>query len=269
MLLRTLSLLVVLTVTASAQAQLSGSFQQNPGIAGGPVTLEVSATAPISLTSGCGLNAVRAGSPTGPIVFQPFICPRILITVVPGGAARVLWDSSGARGGVAATPGLYFIEVSGRDASGTLVTAHFPIRLDDPTLPVQPEPTLTASVSGSASPNPSAALGGQVDLTITDPSAPGGIFFLAASSTTNTGASLGSQFLALDQDAIFGLTFPTVLAPQVFQNFVGALDAGGRGGGSIVVPPAILPQGFPLAVQGAVITPVGGLLTNPVSLRAI
>lgn len=263
--------ILVLSTSVFGQAPflLSGNFDQNPAVAGSRVSLNVSATVPVVLVSGCGITAVRLGSPTGTLVLNPATqglgCPRILQMTGPGQTAQVVWtgtDSAGRPVG----PGTYWLEVTARDMSGNIGVGHFPIRLDDPVgTPQADGPTLTAFVPGTRAPSLPAIGGGRIDLTITAPWAGSSAYFLACSSTTNTGFAVGSDFVALDLDLIFSLTFPTVIDPRLFQNFIGVLN-GGRGAAAIQVPPAVLPAGFPLAVQGIVFDGSGGALTNPITI---
>lgn len=265
--MRSLIALVVLSSTLVAQPTLlSGSFDQNPVAPGSTAMLRVSATAQVGLFTGCGLNAVRAGSPTGPIVFQPFICPLIFLSTGPGATVLVRVPTSDGRGNNFPA-GTYFVEVGGTDNNGRRSISHFPFRIDDPAATPQANgPVLTGNVAGTTGPNPTAATGGTIDLTVSAPWAPGSVYFLACSSTTNVGIPVGSDFIALDPDLVFSLNFPTVLVPSVFQGFLGAIGPAGTASAAIVVPPAVLPQGFPLAVQGVVIDASGGAITNPVSI---
>jgi len=246
-------LVIALGAGLGAQQILSGETSPNPAPLGSTISLTVQASIPVYLQSGCGLNAVHQGSPGGPIVYQPFICPAIIIPVGPGSPYTIQWQP-----GSNVTPGTYYIEVGYRDqATFTLQPpAFFPVRIDGPAAPGGPVLATTGPVM----------LGGTVSFTIDEPSAPNDLYVLAAAFSTNQGQPLGPLgHLALDQDILWNLSFP-VPHPALFQNFQGILDGNGHTGAPQMFIPAVPALQYTnIAFHGAVFTGGTVLLTNPIS----
>jgi len=244
----------LMMATAAAQsASLSCQVSPNPVTPGGAMTFAVQATVPGYLASGCGINEIRQGTPTGPIVWQPFLCPLILIPVGPGGFYGVNFQASGMAGPLA--PGTYYAIINWSGGGVSQPSGVFPFRVDSPNTP--PDPVLSASGN---------LVGGQTtNLTITSLTDPGAFYICAASRTTNIGWSLpGGQHVSLDMnDPIFALSYPAAV-PGVFNGFSGALNGSGVSSGiSITIPAGVIATGSPGAVQGAVIDTAGNIkLTN-------
>ena len=247
---RTIALTAVFAASVSAQGLLSCSISPNPATPGQGLTFAIQATTPGYLNSGCGINEIRMGSPTGPIVWQPFICPFLLILVGPGSSSYVSHPGTTA-GGAAFAPGTYYAVINWNSGGAAQPSGVFPFRLDDPMAP--PLPVLS-SAGGLA--------GGQTTaFTLTSPADPGGFYIAAASMTTNTGWFLpGGEHVALDSgDPIFALSYPTPL-PNVFGGFSGSLDASGSTSAiSISVPASVVAVGTPGAIQAAIIDATGNI----------
>lgn len=250
--LRALSAVLVLAASVSTQSLLSCEISPNPATPGQGLTFAIQATTPGYLQSGCGINEIRMNSPTGPIVWQPFICPFLLILVGPGSSSYAFHSGTTA-GGAAFAPGTYYavINWNGTGGGAPLPSGVFPFRIDDPMAP--PLPVLW-SVGGLA--------GGQTaTFTLTSPVDPGAFYIAAASMTTTTGwFLLGGQHVALDMgDPIFALSYPLPL-PNVFGGFSGSLDASGFTSAiSISIPVGVVATGNPGAIQAAIVDAMGNI----------
>ena len=111
-----------------------------------------------------------------------------------------------------------------------------------------------------------------VDLTA--PTLPGTFYTAAVSFGTNTGFNLPStgDFVSLDMDALFGLSFPVAL-PGVFTNYLGVTDVSGIAAGitanvpnspSLAYTPVSLQAGLVDLLTGAVtMTNVVGSYIRP------
>ena len=240
----------IFAASVCSQGLLSCQVSPNPATPGQGLTFAIQATIPGYLQSGCGINEIRMGSPTGPIVWQPFICPFLLILVGPGSSSYASHPGTSA-GGAAFAPGPYYAIINWNSGGVAQPSGAFPFRVDDPTAP--PLPVLS-SAGGLA--------GGQTTtLTLTSPADPGGFYIAAASMTTNTGWFLpGGGHVALDLgDPIFSLSYPTPL-PNVFGGFSGSLDASGSTSAiSISVPASVVAVGTPGAIQAAIIDATGNI----------
>jgi hypothetical protein len=235
---------------------LAGRAAVNPTVLGAPVSFILEVTSTVGLSSGCGINEIRAGSPTGPVVYQPFICPAIIITITPGAPYTYNWDQRN-NSGLQVPAGTYYARFSYWDQNfANIVHRWVPVRIDDPAAP----PLATLSATGFPT------TGSLFSIQILDTNNPGAFYVIAASFTTDTGWTVApGTHIALDQDALWNLSYP-IPSPQLFLGFNGALDATGLTlVPSIAVPP--LPQliGLPLAIQGAVLGSGGTVLTNPLS----
>ena len=81
-----LSIAIVLVLGTTAAAQfVSATVSPSPTTPGSYVQGSVETNVPAYLaTSGCGIEEVKQGSPTGPQVWQPGPCTMQLIPVGPG-----------------------------------------------------------------------------------------------------------------------------------------------------------------------------------------
>lgn len=254
--LRLAAVAAVLVASAAAQTPilLSASATQNPLPINTIGALTVEATVPCNLVSGCGIIEVRQGSPTGPVVYSPFICPLILINVGPGAPWTVQWPGT-------ATPGTYYVRIDYRDnATFTLQPpAWFPVRVDDPANVTDPVLTSSGSITG----------GSTTTFNLSDPANAGATYIFAASQTTNTGFyPVPSTHVALDMDFVFNLSYPLAW-PGIFNNFVGNLDANGDSNNvSINVPVGVINAGGPAAVQAGVLGTGGITVSNCLTFNA-
>jgi hypothetical protein len=256
--LRSLAACGLITAIVGAQTLLSGATSPNPAPLGASISLRLEATATAGLASGCGFLSIRQGSPAGPVVYSPFICPAIFIIVSPGGPYTAGWSGLDSVGNPVPA-GLYFFEVGYSDGAGVAQpNAFFPVRIDDPAAP--PQPVLTVTGTGAA--------GTTLNLDINSPADAGSPYIFAASFTTNTGFTVPpGVFVVLDMDVLFGLAFPTP-TPGLFSNLSGTLDANGQtfSPGTVSIPnvPGLL--GYPVAFQAVLVTVAGLGTTNPVTL---
>jgi hypothetical protein len=125
-------------------------------------------------------------------------------------------------------PGTYWLKCEYRPggSGGPLTIAWVDFRVDSPVIP---EPILTASAATWNAP---------WALTLSHPTDPGALYFAAASLSTVNRIDLGNGlFFSLDNDFLFGLSFPTPLA-GLFSGFgVANLDASGQATLTISIPP--------------------------------
>lgn len=252
--MRTIAFLVlVCAATAHAQA-LHGVFSPAIPLAGTTVVVRMTngSTQNAVLSSGCGYNAVVSGSPAGPIAFQPFICPLILITIAPCGSRNLNLNLPATL-----TPGTYYVRVDYRlNGAGPLMQDFLPFDVGGGNKPV---------LSSTSVPQ----LGTIYDANINAPLWPSAIYFGAASFTTNTGIPLPpSNFIALDFDLLFQLSFPAP-DPFLFNNLQGVLDMAGQTSVplQVIIPnvPVLLWQGITL--QAALVDTSGNVgITNPLNL---
>lgn len=248
--IQAVAMTTLLAVSVSAQGLLSCSISPNPATPGQGLTFAIQATIPGYLQSGCGINEIRMGSPTGPIVWQPFICPFLLILVGPGSSSYVSHSGTSA-GGAAFAPGTYYAIINWNASGTTQPSGVFPFRVDDPMAP--PIPVLSSA---------GGLTGGQTTtFTLSSPADPGGFYIAAASMTTNTGWFLpGGDHVALDiNDPIFALSYPSPF-PNIFGGFSGSLNTSGTASTiSISVPAGVVAVGTPGAIQAAVIDANGNI----------
>jgi len=251
-----LSMSLILLVCGLGAAQfVSAEVSPNPVAAGQPIAIKIEATTPSDIMPGCGFAAIHAGSPAGPIVYQPFICPSLRILVGPGGSYTAKWNA--LVNNQPLTPGDYYVQILWRPVSnpGKAWSHWVPFRVDPvsgPTLPVLS--TTTAAQRGQT-----------LLVKLSSPSQVSASAILAASLTTNTGLNLSpSQHLALDLDFLFYLSFP-VPNPFLFTNFQGVLNVKGELVGAIQIPNVPTLQGAQIAVQGVVIDKNGVTLSNGIT----
>ena len=114
--MRPLILVSLLAAAVSAQT-LSGTFTPPTGTPGQQMTLRLANGGPdaVTLSSGCGYNSIVQGTPTGPVVFAPAICPFILITLSPGGTRNVGFTVPSGL-----TSGVYYVRASLPGAGSTM-----------------------------------------------------------------------------------------------------------------------------------------------------
>lgn len=252
--MRTFSFLLLVCAATSFGQSLHGVFNPSIPLAGTTVQVRMTngSTQPAVLSSGCGYNAVISGSPTGPIAFQPFICPLILITIAPCGSRTLNLNLP-----VGLAPGPYYVRVDySLGGTGPLIQEFMPFEIGGGTAPV---------LSSTSLPQ----LGTTWQAGINAPSLPSALYFTAASFSANVGIPLPpSNFIALDFDLLFQLSFPTP-DPLLFQNFQGVLDASGQSplpiGVNIPNAPALLWQG--IILQAALLDFLGNVsTTNPLAI---
>ncbi len=248
---RTLCVLVVAAAGVHAQTPLlSCQISPNPAVPGMALTYTVEATVVGALQTGCGISEIRQGSPSGPIVWQPFFCPLILIPVGPGAPWTGTFQTL-ANNGSPLAPGTYYAIINWNGQGALQPAGCFPFRLDGAV--GYPDPVLSASGN---------LVGGQTTtFTLSSPTDPGALYICAASMTTCTGWLLpNGSHVALDMnDPVFPLSYPVPL-PGVFNGFSGVLDGSGSTSAiSVSVPLGFVPTGNPGAVQAAVIDTQGNI----------
>ncbi len=246
-----LSLCVIAASTVLAQP-LTGVFTPQTATAGTPVVLRVSngGTQSLTLTSGCGYNAVIAGSPAGATVFQPLICPFILITIGPCQSRNVNVNIPSSL-----VPGQYYVRIDYRIGANTAVVSdYFPFAI-----PAAGAPTLASTTP--------AQIGTSLLCTLNAPGFGGGYYIMAASFSANTGfAVTPTLYVALDLDLLFNLSFPAP-DPTLFTNFQDGLSPTGTSN-TIAVNIPNLPalSWLGMVLQGVAFDGVGNpALTNPLS----
>jgi hypothetical protein len=251
------ALVVSLSSIAAGQSlALTGRLNSNPIYLGATVLFTLESTSPVVLTSACGFNEIRAGSPTGPIAFLSVVCPGVAPTVSPGSPYLRVWDQRN-NAGFRVPAGEYYARFTYIDPNfANPVNRWIPVRLDDATAP----PLLTLSAIGFP------VTGTPYSMQIIDASNPGAPYVIAASFTTDTGWTVSpGVHIALDQDALWNLSYPIANA-SLFTGFTGVLDAtGSTTAPSIAVPNLPSLVGLPLAIQAVVIGTGGAVLTNTIS----
>lgn len=253
--MRTTFLLLALAGLVSAQT-LSGIFTNTIATPGQPMTLRVSNGGPatVQLTNGCGYNAVVAGTPTGPVVFAPLICPLILIQIQPCGSRNTNFTAPASL-----TPGVYYLRIDYRIPPATnVISESFPFSVQ-----AAGAPLLAATTP--------ARIGTSLLCDLSAPAAANGYYLTGASLSTNTGFSAGpGLFLSLDLDFLFALSFP-VPDPVLFTNFQNSLSPTGTATGiGVNIPniPQLLWKG--VALQAAVVDAFGNpALTNALTFTLI
>lgn len=210
----------------------------------------------LSLPSGCVVDAVRRGSPGGPAVWTPF-CTAVITPIAPGGSLTGGWPGTDDFGNPV-PPDMYYLRVSAYTAGfGTLAREWFPVDM-----------RAQAPVLGNPSGQPVRGVPFLLDLQA--PAAPGGLYLLAWSLTTNQGQPFGGLPLALDRDVLFDFStlFPT---QSPFTGGIGGLDATGTatGMGLQVVPAVPALAGARLHAQALVLAAGTGVpsLSNALSFR--
>lgn len=249
--MRSFLVVVLAALPLTAQGLVSGYVSVNPVAPGQATAFTVTNAGSVNITlgSGCAYATVRQGLPTGPITFMP-LCTSISLNIPPCGTATTSFTPAA---GLA--PGLYWFEVRYATLLGAnLNREYFPFHVLDPAQPV-------------LFPVTQARVGQDLILGLTAPNQAGGVYVAAASYTSNLGFAAGpTQYVAIDYDWLFGLSFPSP-DPFLFSNFQGAIDPFGSAPPIIVHIPA-LPALVckPLHVQVAVLGGTGAfVLSNPLN----
>ena len=250
--------LIATAVPVSGQAGLSAEFDRDVYVPGQNVNMTLTAGVGLNFASGCVVQQVRSGSPTGPVVFAPFICPLIFITLNPCDTFTTGWnqlDSSGTQ----VADGDYWIGIGYfPNSGGALITDWFCARVDSN------PPAAVLSANGSLTVGQTTTFG------LSAPGDPFATYVVVASLRSNVGLLAGGVRYHVDQDFVFEASFP-VPSPGIFSNFQGPLDATGQSPTiGITLPNTPILQCLPFKMQGAVISTSGGSVsvipTNPLSL---
>jgi hypothetical protein len=157
--------------------------------------------------------------------FQPIqffqACALVALLLEPGASYATYWDQRDGSGQQVA-PGQYYVDGVPVIVDASLLTALTPFG----------DPRVGASRA----------------IELASPTTPGGLYVLAASTSTALGVPLGCGLtFPLDYDALFQLTLTN---PGVFANFIGVLDGQGYSTAPrIAVPsqPSLAGIGFDLA----------------------
>jgi hypothetical protein len=261
--MRTIATFFCLAAVVAAQAAPSPfAFTATPNPAPIGATFNITITGVPTTTAqyfsgGCLYSSIHKDHPTGPIVWVPFVCTANLPPTGPCQTLTTQWPQLDSAN-VQVPSGVYYLEFRAFTATGTPVTSWLPLTILGP--------NVTAVLSQTQPPIP--GLGWALD--ISAPNAPFGPYVAVASLSTDVGFPSGLlngvTHVALDQDFLFGLSFPNP-SPLLFQNFNGGLDVNGNTPASLIMnipnDPAISCYG--LAVQAAVLGANGVELTNPIS----
>ncbi len=251
------SLPTVLSLAALISASTFGQYvcpTVTPNIippytnAGITVSVQDATGAGYQYRTNCLTTSITIGSPTGPFVnLGLFLCLTSYQTVAPYGTATKSYSLPNTL-----APGIYFVKVQYRlIGTTTLLTEYVPFQVAVPT-----DPTLTATTI--------AQVGQTLSIDISAPAHPYEVYIAAAALTTDVGIPVAPGLtVALDNDAIFGLTFPVPLA-GVFDNFQGNLDGSGFFSGINVNFPNVPALAYlPFHVQAAVVPFSGSpIMTN-------
>ena len=244
-------LAAVLMATSAALVAQGVSATTTPDAVsnGGVVTLIIkAANGTVHLPDSLGFVAVRQGSPTGPNVNTIFSMP-VIVTIPACTTYTTLWQVPLQ---TTAVPVTYFFEVLAWNASYTSYTIDFfPVTVNPPQAAlVEVWPTTRGLLWNMALGAPTFA---------------GAPYVAAISATTNVGmAGPAGQFIALDADPLFAISFPNPL-PGVFSGFQGSLDVFGTAPPIVTAIPNIPSLAcLPLHMQAGVLNPTTGnvVLTN-------
>jgi len=235
----TATLLALVLAGGAVSAQLfSVEVSPNPVLQGQPVKFKIECSAKANTRTGCGFDAIYQGKPGGALVYQPFICPSIFITVGPGNPySNAGWNGKDSNNQVV-KPGIYYVRVDWNVGSG--YNQHYvPFRVDAAIPNKMPLLTTTTATARNTT----------LGITINSANQPNQGYVIAASFTTNTGFQLTPAMrVDLDQDALFwfSLALPN---GSIFQNFQGLLDRTGIAKASMFIPNVAAIQGAQLSLQ--------------------
>lgn len=178
-------------------------------------TISVPITQPTAtLASGCSIVSIRS-APNGPIVWQPFICPFILINIAPGSSYPGSWDQKDSSNQQVA-PGVYWAQIaySSSATGGNIVSQWFCFEI------VQNPPSPVLASSGPLQ------AGQLTGFSINAPAHPSHLFLVLASLTSNNPITIGNELTCLDNDIVLN----EILAggsPGTFLGFAGFLSNSG------------------------------------------
>ncbi len=236
----------ILSMPAARTQTLSGSFAANPVQVGQVIQLTVTDMTGIGFliqgSSGFGMP-IRAGTPLGPIVFQPQMVTTDIILIPPNGSFLIQWNQLD-NNQQQVPPGTYYFTPG--------IANLFPITIQSS----PQDPSLVQT--GSAQVNQT------LTMSLSAPNQPGAPYVTAFSFTTNTGFAIGPLFVSLDPDILFSLSVP-VPTPPFFGNTFGTLDLAGNAAGIALNSPNVSSLAYRgVAAQAAFIDFSGQLaLTNP------
>jgi len=94
------------------------------------------------------------------------------------------------------------------------------------------------------------------NINISHPADPAAGYFAAASLTTNVGVPFGNDWISLDIDFLFSLSFPTPL-PGLFSGFQGGLDSSGGATMTVFIPDVAVLDCMGIRVQAVLLSPGG------------
>jgi hypothetical protein len=248
------ALVLMAAVAPLGLAQMfSAEVTPNPVVTGQSIKIRMECTVQSELRTGCAYFGFYQDSPTGPLVYQPLICPSIMIYVGPGMAHTATWNAQVS--GKPIAPGTYYVRIDWRPVNTSQYHSHY--------VPFRVDPAVTsASVLAPAS---AAQRGAKLDLKLASPNQPGASYLMAASFTTNVGLKLSAtEYLALDQDALFWFSLALPNGP-IFTNFAGSLDAFGNTAAAVNIPNIAVLQGAQIAVQAVIVDKVGFTLSNAIT----
>ena len=237
----TAALVAVILAGGAVSAQLfSAEVSPNPVVVGQPIQIKIECnTGGTGLLSGCAYTAFYKDKPGGTVVYSPFICPSIFITVGPGLPHTTKWncvDSSNKP----IQPGTYFVEI----IWGANKSKHYAPFQVVASLP-NTQPLLSTTTATTR--------GKPLGLTINSANQPNANYVIAASFTANTGFQLTpTARIDLDQDGLFWFSLALPTGP-IFQNFQGVLDRTGIAKATMAVPAITALQGAQLALQGVTV----------------
>ena len=245
--------LAVLLVGAPLTAQLSVSVLPQPGSFGGTydVMLGNKTGLSVDFLDGCFVNQARAGSSEGPLLWEPWACPDVVITLPDQGSLETTWTAVDLEGHPLPA-GPLALRISYQPA-GTPSLVHQWILLQHaPALPV-------------LHPLGGARVGERTIMQLSLQDRPGA-FYVTALSMGATSQPFAPNAFLLVPDQLLVLSLQ---APQnaFFQNLQGNLDSDGIAwniGVQVPLEPSLVGQSF--HVQALVgITETDPLFSNLLS----
>ncbi len=250
-------LTLALFLGATAGAQLSVEPAANPVPQGAMVKLSIEAAQTSELLRACPID-VRAGSPTGPVVYSPMMCIMLRVVIGPGQSYNNMgWNGRDNSNNLVA-PGTYYIHIKHKLINSTNPwTSHFvPVRIDPTAGPTEPVLSTTSAT----------VIGQPLNLNLNSPNNPNDSYYTAASFTTNAGFNLNAnQRVALDVDLLFSLSFPNPV-PGLFTNFTGTMDNMGNATPMMNIPNLPGLKGSQVAFQSIIIDASNSILiSNPLT----